>query len=128
MTKLERLNELYSDPKMAQKLNAAPTEEDLRLMLAENGVEFTPEEMSGILSELASVAEQAFSNEELSEEQLESVSGGFSLSFAIPILGKVALKATGSVATALGVSSVVGIGIGLAGLAVYAVGKRKKWW
>ena len=123
MTKLERLNELYSDPEMAQKLNAAPTEEDLRLMLAENGVELTPEEMSGVLEELAALAGESMNDEELDEEQLENVSGGFTLTIA-----SVALKTTGVVTTAFGISTGVGIGIGLAGLAVYAIGKKKKWW
>ena len=123
MTKLERLNELYSDPEMARKLNAAPTEEDLRLMLAENGVELTAEEMTGVLKELAALAEESMSEEELSEDQLENVSGGFSLTIA-----SLAIKTTGVVTAAFGISVGVGLGIGLAGLAVYAIGKKKKWW
>ena len=123
MTKLERLNELYSDPKMTKKLNAAPTEEDLRVMLAENGVDLTPEEMSGVLEELAVLAEESVNDDELNEEQLENVSGGFTLTFA-----SITLKTTGAVTAAFGIGAGVGLGIGLAGLAVYAIGKKKKWW
>lgn len=121
--KVERLNELYQDPQMAAKLNAAADEEELRKLLAENGVELTAEEMHAVMLELADAVEEAMNKEELNEDDLQQVSGGLSITSAW-----FTLKATGAVATAFGVGAAVGVGIGLVALGIYAYGKYKKKW
>ena len=65
----EKLNELMEDQQFAEKLGAAESVEDMVRVLGEYGVTVTPEELDGMLTAVPAGGE-------LSEEDLENVSGG----------------------------------------------------
>ena len=69
----EKLNSLLQDKAFLEKLLALETETDVQALLAENGVELTIAEIAAIKS---GIEAKLGENEELSEDDLENVSGG----------------------------------------------------
>ena len=65
----ERLNELVEDRQFAKALGAAESVEDMVRLLGEYGVNVTAEELEGLAASVPAGGE-------LSEEDLENVSGG----------------------------------------------------
>lgn len=68
----EKLAATFANEAIAAKLKEAADIEQMRKVLAENGVEFTDEELAQFISQAAKSAD----NGELDETQMEEVSGG----------------------------------------------------
>ena len=88
---------ITKDPVLAEKVKEAGTDLDAILKLGkENGYEFTPEDLIAVHDEMGEVGE------ELSDEQLEQVAGGFVSATAAAVVAGVAgtVSFASSVATA----------------------------
>lgn len=82
MNKMEKVQAVMSDAEFVKKISAMEEPEDVQKAFAEKGVDFTLEEISQI-AELVVGSE----GEELTEAQMESVSGG--------VLAEIAIVASG---------------------------------
>lgn len=116
MTKQEKFDSLMQDETLCKELQTMTDAEEVRALLAKNGLEFTQEEMTDILMSVGQLIDENLPEGELDEDVLENVHGG--------ITGMIALGA-GAKALCL----VAGIGVGALG--VFALGccayKLYKW-
>ena len=113
MTKGELLGQLYADPKIAEELNGASTETEMREKLSAHGLEFEEAEFHQLIVELQdSVALQMEESGELSEDMLDNVAGGV---FSITIPTILTVTATGAAGTAMAIG--LGAGVVVAGAA-----------
>lgn len=69
---MEKLEKVFKDEAMAAKLKEAADIDAIKAVLAEAGVELTEEE----LAEVVRVAAESAGSGELSEDQMDEVSGG----------------------------------------------------
>ncbi len=102
---VEKFNQLMEDKEFVVKMLSQKTEEDVQKLFLENNVEMTLDEVD----ELGATLDKAFeklNNDELDEESLENVSGGF---LGITLAAGVTWWAVGKAV----------IGVGAAGLAIY---------
>ena len=70
----EKLNELLKDEAFVKELLEKETAEEAQKLLASKGIELTIEQLEAIQK-----VSKAQNNEELGDEQLEQVAGGFSI-------------------------------------------------
>lgn len=89
----EKIKALLSDEKFVAGILELETPEDVCKAFADEGVTVTTEEIIQVKEQLASIGEN---NDELSEDQLEDVSGGYFVTTLI----------------LWGVTALIGIGIG----------------
>lgn len=125
MTRAEVLGQLYADPTIAQDLNSANTEEEMRDKLAAYGLKFEQEEFHQLITELCDSVSQTMAEDgELSEDALDAVSGGV---FHLSIPTILTVTATGTAGTAVAVGIAAGVAIaGVGYLGYWAYKKYKK--
>ena len=99
----EKFNKLMEDEVFFKKMLSQETEADVQKLFHENGVEMTIEEVD----ELGATLNKCFGklDEELDEDALEDVSGGFFITLGTGVTIWAVAKAV--------------IGVGAAGLAIY---------
>lgn len=119
MVDVKLFNEVTSRPEVSSKIMTAENSEEIRTILAENGLSLTEEEINVVLEELGKSVEDVLADQdELPEEMLDDVSGGAAmLTLAI---GTTAIKASGTLAIVLGGATGVGLGIGAVALGIWA--------
>lgn len=119
MVDVKLFNEVTSRPEVSSKIMSAENSEEIRTILAENGLSLTEEEINVVLEELGKSVEDVLADQdELPEEMLDDVSGGAAmLTLAI---GTTAIKASGTLAIVLGGATGVGLGIGAVALGIWA--------
>jgi hypothetical protein len=78
----EKLVELLKNEAIAKELLEKETAEDAQKFLADKGVDISIDEIENIRKGIISSAEE---DEEIDDEQLEKVAGGFSISTAITV-------------------------------------------
>lgn len=77
MEKFDKLKELMKDKEFATGLVSNKTAEEAKAFLAENGVECSAEEVAELGKTLAAVVKAAKESDgELTEEQLQAIAGG----------------------------------------------------
>jgi len=98
------IEKVGQDEELAEKVKEAGTDVNEIIRLGkENGFEFTAEDMKALHDETAK------SGEELSDEDLEKVAGGFVTSTAVAVVAGLAAAAASAAALA---TSVVGLATG----------------
>lgn len=116
MTRGELLGQLYADPKIAEELNGASTETEMREKLSAHGLEFEENEFHQLIVELQnSVASQMEESGELSEDMLDNVSGGSAIAYMI-LMGS----------AVPGVGLAIGVAAGAAALAYWAYKRYRR--
>ena len=70
--RVEKIRELLADPAFAEEIKNCEKIEDFQAAFQRNGVEMTLQETDSVLLQVATA-----NGEELSDEQLEQVAGGF---------------------------------------------------
>ena len=91
---MTRFDQLLADKKFVEQMLAQQTAEDVQKLFNDTGVDFTLEDVNEIGEQLNRAAN---SNEELSEEALEDVSGGFAITVAgVIAAGKIIVAVGGA--------------------------------
>lgn len=98
-----KLNLLLEDKEFMMKMLGQDSEQDVQKLFAENGVEMTLEEVDSLGATLDKCFKK-LDSDELDEDALEDVAGGFAITL-VGVSGWAVAKAV--------------IGIGAAGLAIY---------
>ena len=106
----QKINELFSDEKVVEEFSLVKTPDELVNLFNAHGVEFT----DVTAEELFDACQKAKETDELSEEDLEDVAGGFWFKV---VIGKVLISIGGASA---GTVLVTCAGIAAIGLATYA--------
>lgn len=106
----QKIDEIFNNEELLEKFELVKTPDELWNLFKENGVEFT----DVTKEELFEAFKKAKDSDELDEEDLENVSGGFWLKVAI---GKVLISIGGASA---GTVLVTCAGVAAIGLATYA--------
>ena len=106
----QKVNELFSDEKVVEEFSLVKTPDELVNLFNAHGVEFT----DVTAEELFDAFQKAKETDELSEEDLEDVAGGFWFKV---VIGKVLISVGGASA---GTVLVTCAGIAAIGLAAYA--------
>ncbi len=88
MVNEQKIKEIFSDEVFVESLANMETAEDVQATLAEKGIELTVADINALRVQLSN------GEEELSEEDLENVSGGVAIALLFSICG--ALFATGT--------------------------------
>ena len=123
MTKMEQLNDFFSNPEMQKKIEQAETFDDLYSLVKEQGIDISKEDFKVVMGEIGKEVDKAIAeSDELNEEMLEGVSGGGL--FSLSIGSAFAIKASGALAVGLGVGAGLLVGAGLVAGGYYA---WKKW-
>lgn len=73
--RLENLSSILTDENVVNKLKEVKSAEELFIILKESGVDFNNEEVSMIFS----IMQNQISDDEMDEESLDSVAGGFGI-------------------------------------------------
>lgn len=124
MSNLELFDKITQRPDVANRILIAKDEEEIREILANNGLKLTPEQTHTILMELGnSVSEIITDQDELLEDDLDGVAGGGMITIAI---GTTVIKASGTLAIALGGATGVALGVGAVCVGVWAYKKYIK--
>lgn len=76
MTKIEQFNAIFENPDVQAKAKLMKTSEEVRTLLAENGLNLTKEEMDAIWQGIGEAMAERFEAGELTDNELEEVSGG----------------------------------------------------
>ncbi len=97
--KVAKIKEIFADKDFVEKILAMETAEEVQAAIKAQGVELTIEEIEATKAELVNQLENKDSDE-VSDEQLENVAGGFAVTTAILIAG--GLLAAGSGLVTLG--------------------------
>lgn len=122
MVDVKLFNEVTSRPDVSEKIVAAESAEEIRGILAENGLNLTEDEMKTVLEELGKSVEKVLADQdELPEEALDDVSGGAAMWTLM--LGTSVFKASGTLAIVLGGVSGVALGVGAVALGIWAYKK-----
>lgn len=88
MTRIEQLNDLLeNNVSLQQKISETKDPETIRSLLAEGGVDLTKEEMEEMLIEIGRQLNVSEQNTNLTEDDLEKVTGGFGAATGAFILG-----------------------------------------
>ncbi|MBO6159500.1 MAG: hypothetical protein J6P72_09640 [Firmicutes bacterium] len=103
---MERLNQLLEDKAFVEKMMSLDTKEEVKEIFNANGVDFTMEDVEDMAKELERVSE---AGDEISEDALEDVAGGFAITLA-------GVVAAGKIAVA----------VGAAGLSIYKWYKSRR--
>lgn len=119
MNKVEKLNDIFSNPAIMEQIGVMDDPEQILVVLAENGLELTAEELHDVLLTVGETVAPLFPEGELSEDDLDNVSGG-GLTITI-VLG------AGAKFTAAVLGGLVGVAV-VAGLAYcgYKIYKKYK--
>jgi predicted ribosomally synthesized peptide with nif11-like leader len=80
--KVAKLKEIFADKEFVEKVLAMETAEEVQAAIKEKGVEISVSEIESVKAELANQASSPDSDE-VSDEQLENVAGGFAISTLI---------------------------------------------
>lgn len=122
MVDVKLFNEVTSRPDVSERIVAAESAEEIRGILAENGLNLTEDEMKTVLEELGKSVEKVLADQdELPEEALDDVSGGAAMWTLM--LGTATFKASGTLAIVLGGVSGVALGVGAVALGIWAYKK-----
>lgn len=119
MTKAEQINALFEKPEIQQQISGLTDPEEIRKVLAENGVELTAEEMNEVLLSIGETVANLVPDSELSEDDLENVAGGFAMTISLGAGAAVFCAVAGGI---IGVAAVAGLAYG----AYYLYKKVKK--
>ena len=117
----EKLNALLADPAFYEEGKNVASVEDFVELLRKHDVELTVEEADAVLAQLGMLIEQQ--NGELSEDDLEGVSGGI----AKLIIGGLAVTIRGAAAGAV-FGAGLGVAVGVAAVAGACWYAKKKGW
>ncbi len=105
---VEKIKEVFSDEAFVEALVAKETPEEVQAMLLEKDIEVSVEDIIEAKDYIVKKIEQDEENFELSEEELEDVSGGFMIF--------------------LGIMGVLTVATGVAGIGLYThIGTRGRW-
>jgi predicted ribosomally synthesized peptide with nif11-like leader len=108
--KIAKLKEIFADKEFVEEVLAMETAEEVQAAIKEKGVELTLEEIDQTREQLVKIAENG---EEVSDEELEQVAGGFAITACL--IG-IAVAATGGALTCAG------------GLTAYIMASRRRRW
>lgn len=114
----KRIDELFDNEELVEKFSLVKTPDELWDLFKENGVEFTDVSKE----ELFDAFQKAKDTDELDEDDLENVSGGFWLKLAV---GKVLISVGGATAGTVLLTCAGIAAIGLAAYAGYRIIKKK---
>ena len=97
---IEKLKEIFADKDFTAKVLEMETPEEVQKAISNKGVDLTIEEIESVKQ---AIINQSEGNEELSDDQLENVAGGFAISTAIAIAGVI----TGAVSAGVALGNAV---------------------
>ena len=123
----EQFQKFFSDKELSTELLRCKTTEDAKKLLHKNGIDLKDEEMEVLREYLNKFMEkigEAGENGQLSEEDLEQVSGGFLVGAALGNAFKPIVTAAKVIGVTLGVAAAA-TGIGFAAKAIYDNSKSK---
>lgn len=86
----EELKKVFSDEAFVKKVFSTANDEEAQRLLSEKGIELSVQETEKLLDGIAKVYARNQNREELSEEELEEVGGGF-VGTIVAIVGVMAL-------------------------------------
>jgi predicted ribosomally synthesized peptide with nif11-like leader len=95
--KNEKIQEVFADKEFVEKLLAMDTPEEVQAAVKEKGLELTLEEIEATKKSIVNSLEKNDSDE-VSDDQLEQVAGGFAITTALVIAGAITAGATGAAA------------------------------
>lgn len=95
--KNEKIQEVFSDKEFVEKLLAMETAEEVQAAVKEKGLELTLEEIEATKKSIINSLEKNDSDE-VSDDQLEQVAGGFAITTALAIAGVITGAASGGAA------------------------------
>ena len=76
MSKVEKLNEIFSNTEIMERVGMMDDPKQIMAVLEENGLVLTEEEMNEVLMTIGETVAPLFPEGELSEDDLDNVAGG----------------------------------------------------
>ena len=108
MNKVEKLNEIFSNPEIMNRVGVMEDPAQVLEVLKENGLELTIEELQEALLTIGETVAPLIPEGELSEDDLDNVAGGGALTVSI-VLGAGAKLTAAILGGLVGVAVVAGL-------------------
>ena len=120
MTKIEKLNQIFEDSAVMEQVSTLRDPDEIRAVLEEHGLTLSAQELDEILLAVGESVSQLMPEGELSEDDLEDVAGGVSVTILLGAGAKILCGVAGGL---VGVAAVAALAYG--GYVLYKKYKKK---